>query len=206
MNFFQLFRIFSRFLAEFESDVYVLVLFEQGDDSLHRRDFAAVGFDDLDELADREDQYHFRPAEGYVSRNLAQVELFLAEFLLGEFHRGHMGRRVERIGARQFVIAHLGTECAVFAECDRTCAGLDAHRLVDLVELAFDGTFERRSPELAQQVVAFEFYARSGVVPCPDQRILGQFAVCRLVCGLRRGLFQCFLPVLCRRGAACEQQ
>ena len=117
-----------------------------------------------------------------------------------------MGRRVERIGARQFVIAHLGTECAVFAECDRTCAGLDAHRLVDLVELAFDGTFERRSPELAQQVVAFEFYARSGVVPCPDQRILGQFAVCRLVCGLRRGLFQCFLPVLCRRGAACEQQ
>ena len=57
MNFFQLFRIFSRFLAEFESDVYVLVLFEQGDDSLHRRDFAAVGFDDLDELADREDQY-----------------------------------------------------------------------------------------------------------------------------------------------------
>lgn len=117
-----------------------------------------------------------------------------------------MGRGVERIGARQFVIAHLGTECAVFAECDRTCAGLDAHRLVDLVELALDGTFECRSSELAQQVVAFEFHARSGVVPRPDQRILGQFAACRLVCGLRRGLFQCFLPVLCRCGAACEQQ
>ena len=54
MIFFQLFRVFCRPLAEFESDVYVLVLFEQGDDGLHRRDFAAVGFDDLDELAHRE--------------------------------------------------------------------------------------------------------------------------------------------------------
>ena len=29
-------------------------------------------------------------------------------------------------------------------------------------KVSVDGTFERRSPELAQQVVAFEFYARSG--------------------------------------------
>ena len=36
MIFFKLFRVFCRPLAEFESDVYVLVLFEQGDDGFRQ--------------------------------------------------------------------------------------------------------------------------------------------------------------------------
>lgn len=118
-----------------------------------------------------------------------------------------MGRGVERIGARQFVIAHLGTECAVFAECDRTCAGLDAHRLVDLVELALDGTFERRSSELAQQVVAFEFHARSGVVPRPDQQHIGSCFAAWSPCLRPPSRPFSVLPASpVRCGAACEQQ
>lgn len=78
--------------------------------------------------------------------------------------------------------------------------------LVALVELLFDVVLKYRAAELAQQVVALEFHARSGVVPCAGERILRQLAVGGLVCGGRGGFFQRFLPVLRRGGASGEQE
>ena len=200
-NFFRLLRIFSRLAAEFEADVDVFVVFEQRDDGLHRRYFAAHRLDHVDEFGDGEDQQQIRAVDVGVPRNRTQIE-----FVLGEAERGDMRRSVEFVGSRKFVFAHQGGEFAVFGECDRTGAGFDAGHLIALVELLFDVVLKYRAAELAQQVVALEFHARSGVVPCAGERILRQLAVGGLVCGGRGGFFQRFLPVLRRGGASGEQE
>ena len=80
---------FSRLTAEFEADIDVFVVFEQRDDGLHRRYFAAHRLDHVDEFGDGEDQQQIRAVDVGVPRNRTQIE-----FVLGEVERGE--RRIRR--------------------------------------------------------------------------------------------------------------
>ena len=94
-NFFRLLRIFSRLTAEFEADIDVFVVFEQRDDGLHRRYFAAHRLDHVDEFGDGEDQQQIRAVDVGVPRNRTQIE-----FVLGEVERGDVRRSVEFVSLK----------------------------------------------------------------------------------------------------------